>query len=187
MKVYKYDEKSGELIEEQDAILDPLETKIQEKDIYLLPASSTFVEPPALRNGFARVFKDNWEYIADHRGEKCIKDGKITKINELGEFITITTEQEKGVLEGNFVIENNQIREKTFLEKQQDLSLQKRHDRDVMLKATDVYMLIDFPISDEQRELYKQYRQYLRDFPAMEGFPEIGVMSFKEWQQWIGD
>ncbi len=63
----------------------------------------------------------------------------------------------------------------------------KRAERDVILKATDVYMLPDFPISEDQRELYKQYRQYLRDLPAMEGFPEIGVMSFKEWGQWIGD
>ncbi len=69
----------------------------------------------------------------------------------------------------------------------EELSAQKRSERDTMLRSTDVYMLPDFPISDEERELYRQYRQYLRDFPAIEGFPEIGVMSFKEWQQWIGD
>lgn len=68
-----------------------------------------------------------------------------------------------------------------------ELSAQKRHDRDALLKATDVYMLSDFPISDEERELYKQYRQYLRDLPEAESFPEVDIMSFKEWQQWIGD
>ena len=66
-------------------------------------------------------------------------------------------------------------------------SIQKRSDRDSMLRATDIYMLSDFPISDEQRELYKQYRQYLRDLPTTENFPEVDVMSFKEWSQWIGD
>ena len=69
----------------------------------------------------------------------------------------------------------------------EELSAQKRSERDALLKATDVYMLIDFPISDEERELYKQYRQYLRDLPEAESFPEVDVMSFKEWGQWIGD
>ena len=68
-----------------------------------------------------------------------------------------------------------------------ELATIKRSERDIMLKATDVYMLIDFPISDEERELYKQYRQYLRDLPADENFPDVEVMNFEEWSQWIGD
>ena len=68
----------------------------------------------------------------------------------------------------------------------EELSAQKRSERDAMLRATDVYMLSDFPISDEERELYKQYRQYLRDLPTAEGFPEVEVMRFEEWSQWIG-
>ena len=59
----------------------------------------------------------------------------------------------------------------------------KRYERDSMLKATDVYMLPDFPISDEERELYKQYRQYLRDLPASEGFPDVEVLAFEEWNK----
>ena len=68
----------------------------------------------------------------------------------------------------------------------EELSAQKRSERDVVLQSTDIYMLSDFPISDEQRELYKQYRQYLRDLPTAESFPEVKVMSFEEWGQWIG-
>lgn len=63
----------------------------------------------------------------------------------------------------------------------EELSAQKRSERDIMLKATDVYMLIDFPISDEERELYKQYRQYLRDLPESEGFPDVDVLTFEQW------
>ena len=66
------------------------------------------------------------------------------------------------------------------------LKAERRTERDAALKETDVYMLIDFPISEEERELYRQYRQYLRDFPKAENFPEVEVMSFKEWSQWIG-
>ena len=63
----------------------------------------------------------------------------------------------------------------------EELSAKKRSERDAMLKSTDVYMLPDFPISDEKRELYKQYRQYLRDLPEAESFPDVEVMSFDDW------
>ena len=37
---------------------------------YLLPAHSTLTEPPAIREGYARIWNgEAWEYIEDHRGE----------------------------------------------------------------------------------------------------------------------
>jgi hypothetical protein len=36
--------------------------------------------------------------------------------------------------------------------------------RNIILSETDKYMLSDFPITPEQLELVKQYRQALRDF-----------------------
>jgi hypothetical protein len=39
-----------------------------------------------------------------------------------------------------------------------------KHKRNLVLNETDKYMLSDFPITPEQLELVKQYRQALRDF-----------------------
>ena len=40
-----------------------------------------------------------------------------------------------------------------------------RRDRDVKLAASDKYMLPDFPITEETRGQWRQYRQALRDMP----------------------
>lgn len=48
-----------------------------------------------------------------------------------------------------------------------------RQERDWLLAETDKYMLPDFPISEEERNKYKQYRQYLRDLPQDKDFPNI--------------
>ena len=39
-----------------------------------------------------------------------------------------------------------------------------KNTRNSILKETDKYLLPDFPITPEQLELVKQYRQALRDF-----------------------
>ncbi len=61
------------------------------------------------------------------------------------------------------------------------LAQEKRAERDSLLTSTDKYMIADFPVTDEEREQYKAYRQYLRDLPAQEGFPNLKVMEFSDW------
>lgn len=69
MNVYKYNEETKEYIRTEQAQLDPLETKKQQKNIYLLPANATFTAPPAEKEGFARVWGgENWQEVEDHRG-----------------------------------------------------------------------------------------------------------------------
>lgn len=58
---------------------------------------------------------------------------------------------------------------------------EKRAERDVILQSTDIYMLPDYPITEEERESYKQYRQYLRDLPSDEAFPNVAIQTFDEW------
>lgn len=41
-----------------------------------------------------------------------------------------------------------------------------RAERDRLLDETDKYMTLDYPISEEQREAWRIYRQALRDMPA---------------------
>lgn len=47
-----------------------------------------------------------------------------------------------------------------------------RLKRDTLLVETDVYMTLDYPISDEKRQVLKDYRQALRDVTKQDGFPE---------------
>ena len=51
------------------------------------------------------------------------------------------------------------------------LDTQNRMKRDALLQESDVYMLMDYPISDEERELWMAYRHALRDLPEQDGWP----------------
>ncbi len=63
MKVYLYDEITKEFIMEEDAHIDPLETKKKGENVYLLPANATFKEPMQAKEGFKIVFNGkDWEY-----------------------------------------------------------------------------------------------------------------------------
>lgn len=50
------------------------------------------------------------------------------------------------------------------------------------LEATDKYMITDFPITEEEREKYKLYRQYLRDYTLGEDWWEENPMDFDTWK-----
>lgn len=69
MQVYKYDEKTKEYLGTEQALIDPLESELQGKEIYLLPANATF-EKPNLQEGFASVWNGKWENIEDNRGKE---------------------------------------------------------------------------------------------------------------------
>lgn len=56
-----------------------------------------------------------------------------------------------------------------------------REIRDNALEQTDKYMVVDFPISDEDRETMKQYRQYLRDYTKQKDWWESLPMTFDEY------
>lgn len=69
MLVYKYDEK-GIFAGKEETELDPLESDLQGKDIYLLPPNATFTAPES-KEGFAPVWDgEKWTHVEDHRGVK---------------------------------------------------------------------------------------------------------------------
>ena len=69
MNVYKYDEKTKEYIGTEEALLDPLETEQQGKNIYLLPTNATFTEPSKAQEGYVNVWNGTaWEQVEDNRG-----------------------------------------------------------------------------------------------------------------------
>ena len=91
MQVYKYDELTKEYIGVETAFLDPLETEIQGKEVYLLPANATFVEP-TVKDGYANVWTgEAWEQVEDNRNKEYWLDsdpyGTPARVmKELGAF-----------------------------------------------------------------------------------------------------
>jgi hypothetical protein len=84
MKFYLYDEKTKQFITEQEGYLDPLETKAQGKNVYIVPPFSTAEKPnlTSLKDNEILVFKgDKWQIeqefyvgkIVDCQGERVSK------------------------------------------------------------------------------------------------------------------
>lgn len=64
----------------------------------------------------------------------------------------------------------------------EELQAQVRAVRNQYLEQTDKYLSVtDFPITDDERELYKQYRVYLRDYTLTEDWFEHEPMIFDDW------
>lgn len=60
---YRYDHEKKTFQQSEEMHKDPLETKLQGKDIWLLPADCTLIEPPEAKEGFDIVWNgDAWEY-----------------------------------------------------------------------------------------------------------------------------
>lgn len=59
---------------------------------------------------------------------------------------------------------------------------QVRAVRNQYLAETDLYMIADFPITEEEREAYKAYRQYLRDYTSQENWWQSEPKTFEEWR-----
>lgn len=66
-------------------------------------------------------------------------------------------------------------------EPETEIQIRVREIRDNALEQTDKYMIVDFPISDEDRETMKQYRQYLRDYTKQKDWWESLPMTFDEY------
>lgn len=62
MKVYFFDENTKEFVSDENALKDPLESKIQGKDVWLLPINATFDTPLPNKDGYKVVYKDGWKY-----------------------------------------------------------------------------------------------------------------------------
>ena len=111
MKFYLYDEKTKQFLKEQEGYLDPLETKAQGKNVYIVPPFSTTEKPDLtiLKDNEILVFKgDKWQVeqefyvgkIVDCQGErvsKYVTDNDLTfeKCDEGFKIVEKPTPKEK--------------------------------------------------------------------------------------------
>lgn len=182
MKVYCYEPDTKEYIGAEDALLDPLETEKQGKNIFLIPANAVLEEPPAAEDGKAIIYSDGWQVVPDNRGKEAVNSdrGRFT-VDYVGEREgdTVLTEELIAALDsGEKVIRDGAVIDKPVEEKETEARMQ----RNSLLSVSDKYMMSDFPIGEEEREEYITYRQYLRDYPESEDFPEVQPMSFEDWK-----
>ena len=107
MELYIYNEITKEYIETIEAYIDPEESKIAGKEVYMYPANSTDVKPPvACDNEIVLFENDNWVIKPDYRGlYQCNEDFVITEIDKFGEledgYVVVTKEQADKIAEDN--------------------------------------------------------------------------------------
>ena len=63
----------------------------------------------------------------------------------------------------------------------EELQAEVRAVRNQYLEQTDKFMITDYPITDEERELYRQYRVYLRTYPECRDWYKANPKTYDEW------
>lgn len=75
--------------------------------------------------------------------------------------------------------EKEEQREKTQEEKENEI----RAIRNFYLFDTDKFLSVpDFPITEEEKGKYREYRKYLRDYTKEKEWYEHSPMTFEEWR-----
>ena len=66
-----------------------------------------------------------------------------------------------------------------------ELKEENKAKRNILLIDTDYTQLPDSPLSEEEKEQYKEYRSYLRDYTKEENWWKESPKSYDEWQKTI--
>lgn len=116
---------------------------------------------------------------------KAKKDGKIIALNETGDFpylVHDSVEEDAEHQVSDYVHRDGQFVLTDSAEAIEQYKEQVRSVRNQYLGQTDKFVLSDYPITDEEREQYKQYRTYLRDYTLTENWWESNPLKFDEWK-----
>ena len=115
---------------------------------------------------------------------KAIKDNKIIAINDSDEFPCLvydSVEEDAEHQGSDYVHCNDQFVLTTSNPAIEQYKEQVRAVRNRYLEQTDKFLLVDYPITDEERELYKQYREYLRTYPECRDWYKANPKTYEEW------
>lgn len=160
MIAYRYDDK-GILVGQEEAFIDPLESKAAGKDIFVLPAECTFVAPAKDKDGYVQKWNGSaWEYVENHVGKVGYVDGKSYEVKEYGPLPDDWSETPPPPTK-------------------EELAEQVRAERNQKIAETDYLLTPDYPISSAKLEEIKAYRKALRDITAQVGFPQNVVWPVK--------
>ena len=119
---------------------------------------------------------------------KALKDDKIIAINETGEFPCLvydSVEEDTEHQVSDYIHRDGQFVLTSSAEAIEQCKEQVRAVRNQYLEQTDKFMISDYPITDDERELYKQYRTYLRDYTLSENWWEHSPKDFSTWKEML--
>ena len=119
---------------------------------------------------------------------KALKDNKIIAINDSGEFpcmVYDSVEEDTEHQLSDYIHYDGQFVLVSSDEAIEQRKEQVRAVRNQYLEQTDKYMITDYPITDDERELYKQYREYLRDYTLTENWWEHSPKDFSTWKEML--
>lgn len=148
---YRYNE-NKEYIGSEEMFKDPLESELQKKDIWLLPADCTLIEPPEVKEGFLIVWNgEAWEYKEQEKEPEPYIPPEPTD-EELQSIA-------------------RQVRN-AYMESTQNRIDRYRNQKEIGIVTAD---------SEATYKLLLRYMQYLRDYPSGENWWVKNPMAFDEW------
>ena len=116
---------------------------------------------------------------------KIMKDNKIVGVSENKPVLLDNYEVQED--NEHSVSDYTQINSEYVLTSSDEAIEQKKAEvrsvRNQYLEQTDKYMITDYPITDDERELYKQYREYLRIYTEANLWYESNPFTFDEWKK----
>ena len=116
---------------------------------------------------------------------KALKDNKIIAINETGEFPLLNNDSVEEDTEhqlSDYIHCDCQFVLTSSAEAIEQKKADVRAVRNQYLEQTDKVMLVDYPITYEEREMYKQYREYLRTYPECQDWYKANPKTYEEWK-----
>lgn len=187
MKVYRYDEETRLFMAEFEADLDPLESRLQCKPIYLLPANCTF-EKPKLEKGKITFWDGTrWNNIVDNRG-KCYYDFDehcIKKIKDFKDYVVLTDEEIQKINAGMTVRLVNNAYDIYWTTEQKQENVRKVRDG-YLSCYVDYYQekpLLWNELNEDVKGKIAHYRQYLLSYPqSSTTWYEQNPKTFEEFQ-----
>lgn len=167
MKVYLYDEETKEYKGEEEALLDPLETELQGKNIYLLPANASFDKPEVKKkDGYVVGFdveKKKWTLIPDYRGKSYYTKNGINEVSQVGylkEGQTLITDEERKLIdEGKLIFDPEQGKLIEYVETTEEkiMKLENEIERLNNKIVRDLRVLSDETATEEAQEEAQSY------------------------------
>ena len=120
------------------------------------------------------TIKDAWYDSQDHKVMTAIIDIPSLGFFDLPYTISDYDSSDNPIyLEVKSLLEKYDIKEYTgtVITPEEELAAQIRSERNNLLTNTDKYMIVDYPLTEKEKESIRAYRQSLRDIPQQKGFP----------------
>lgn len=188
--IYKYNPDTFEYLEQQEAYLDPEETKIQGKNVYSLPAWATFDKPFKTKKNEVNIFDIDlatWKIEPDYRGMYQVNEDmqpeEVLNFGALPEgYIPITKAQAQKIEEDPlyYIIQDGALIINPDYDEQKLAIAKKDKYQEANNKANN---FLDY---EALFELYPDFhieatQEHINTFATAANGIERGIIPYQEW------